>query len=383
MLPGRHGAPSDAELIEAGAGLGYLIYPARLPAAASDLPEAGSWPSEGPDVSIPPRESRLSLESQGGDVSASQADRSWAVEVVHGNLGALDALAATGLPPHLLWKMASELVWEALHILHAAHGVRFVEEPEALARWRALAAGADCPADALEKYLALRGAALLAHVQHWDHATQPVPVDLARSREFLAWLEGHLIERYSAKSELRRRRWVLRTIAWSPVPAMALAAIGYVVHTWPETPVAVPDLTKAGGITGQYFEGKEFDTLRLSRTDRSLDFSSSKALAPGLPHDNFSVRWEGLLAFPEKGAYSLCVESDDGNRLTFNGRLVIDDWEVHPVKRSCTTVHVRAGWYPIRLEYFEQGAKAVVKLLRKREPGDFETIRPAELCCGN
>jgi hypothetical protein len=323
------------------------------------------------------------MEGSGGDAPAARAVRSRVIDVVHGNLRALDVLVASvGLPPHLRWRVASEVVWEGLQILHAAHGVRFVEEPGAPAKFRDLVAGTDCPADALETYLALRGAALLAHMQRWnDSTTRPVSVDLERSRKFLAWLEGHLIERYSARSELRRRRWILRAVAWSPVPALALAAIGYVVHTWPESPVAVPDLTKAGGITGQYFDGMGFETLRLTRTDRKLDFASSKALAPGVPQDNFSVRWEGFLAFPEKGAYSLCVESDDGNRLTFNGRVVIDDWEVHPTKRTCATVHVRAGWYPIRLEYFEQGAKAVVKLLRKREPGDFETIRPADLCC--
>ena len=192
----------------------------------------------------------------------------------------------------------------------------------------------------------------------------------------------HIVERFATDVELRRRRRAKLAITLSPIAALVLGIAAHVVYTWPEAPLdSAPAADRHGGIVGHYFEGKSFEKEVATRLDRTIQFSSAGKVISGAPADNFSARWDGYMFFALEGAYSLCVESDDGNRLHFTGRLLIDDWQVHAAKKSCETVHVRRGWYPIDVEYFEDGRDAKLVLSRGRDPEDT-TVVPADfLCC--
>ena len=52
---------------------------------------------------------------------------------------------------------------------------------------------------------------------------------------------------------------------------------------------------EAGGLTARYYRGENFDTLVTNRTDAQVDFNWSDTPPPGLPHDHYSVRWDGFV----------------------------------------------------------------------------------------
>lgn len=118
-----------------------------------------------------------------------------------------------------------------------------------------------------------------------------------------------------------------------------------------------------GGLTARYYRGENFDTLITNRTDAQVDFDWSSTPPTGLPHDHYSVRWDGFAEAREGGVYTLSTSSDDGVRLWIDDRQVIDDWGIHPAQTDTATVRFAANSrHRIRMEYFQGGGQAVVQL---------------------
>ena len=102
---------------------------------------------------------------------------------------------------------------------------------------------------------------------------------------------------------------------------------------------------------------------------------------PGVPADDFSVRWQGQLFFPTAGRHWLCSESDEGARVRFGGSPIIDDWGPHALRRVCEAVRVERGWYSLAVEYREGSGPAILRLERGRDRRRLTPISAAHLCC--
>lgn len=308
-----------------------------------------------------------------------------------GNL-ALDTLAtARDLPLHVRFNAAADLVGEAMRMIMAAYGRDWTADAAGFSSFRQLMEGTRCPYDPVQNYLELRAIGWIASWYRWSPqagvVSRSCPISpraeslLAKAAEFYSWSEKHLKRQYLTKKDLQRQK-LLGNLKWVAFGAAIVLFVAlYLVLTWPQSPSPAPDPAKCGGVTGEYFEGDNFEKHILTRNDSTIEISTNGSVAAGMPRDHFSIRWQGMLAFPEKGTYDLCVEGDDGVRLTFNGKLVIDDWNAHPAKINCAKVRVRKGWYPFKLEYFENVHAAVVRLLRRQGPGSYEGFKSSELCC--
>jgi beta-glucosidase len=121
------------------------------------------------------------------------------------------------------------------------------------------------------------------------------------------------------------------------------------------------------GLVAEYFSNSRLEGPPAAGPVRnpSVNFAwNNVAPAPGVPANNFSVRWVGLLIPPVDGDYRLGVESDGGSRLYFSQQLILDDWAPHGVQTKTILVHLAAGHrYPIQLEYFHQAWESAVRLL--------------------
>lgn len=98
-------------------------------------------------------------------------------------------------------------------------------------------------------------------------------------------------------------------------------------------------------------EGKSVYT----RSDREINFNwAAEAPAPGVPADEFSVRWTGTFAF-EADYYAFSVGTDEGVRLYINDELVIDRWQAGSTGYSVITetIEMTRGSHELRLEYFD------------------------------
>lgn len=133
------------------------------------------------------------------------------------------------------------------------------------------------------------------------------------------------------------------------------------------------------GLPADYFKQLNFKGFPDKRTDATVNFDWRKG-APytGFPSDYFSIRRVGRIKAPVTGTYTITTTSDDGVRLWLNDSLVINQWDDHSVKNNSTTVNLIQGkLYKIKMDYYENRGKAVIKLLWSY-PGQSLTVVPQE-----
>ena len=72
--------------------------------------------------------------------------------------------------------------------------------------------------------------------------------------------------------------------------------------------------------------------------------------------DGVGARITGYIRLDTPGKYSFAFESNDGVRLEIDGRMVVEDPDVHADRFSdLGSVQVETpGWYPITIRYFER-----------------------------
>jgi alpha-D-xyloside xylohydrolase len=147
---------------------------------------------------------------------------------------------------------------------------------------------------------------------------------------------------------------------------------------------------QAGGLTGSYYSGKQFNKLVLKRKDQEIDFAWLEVKnpgfgdnikidpVPGLPIDGFSIRWEGFVATKEAGEYTFITDVDDGVRLWIDGKLLIDDWNVNAVTEKSAAITLPADTrVPIKLEYYENTGEAEAHLSWST-PSDNNVQKPMQ-----
>jgi len=123
------------------------------------------------------------------------------------------------------------------------------------------------------------------------------------------------------------------------------------------------------GLTAEYFNNSALSGAPVvTRVDPALDFLwNNISPAPGVPVENYSVRWSGELVAPADGEYRIGASSDGGFRLFFDGKVLLDDWVVYGQRgeRTFTTlVRLQAGHaYPVKLEYFRRFRESFARLL--------------------
>lgn len=122
-----------------------------------------------------------------------------------------------------------------------------------------------------------------------------------------------------------------------------------------------------GGLLGSYFANRTLTgSATASRTDSTVNFDWGNGTpgVSGIAANNFSVRWTGSLRAPKTGNYKFQTVSDDGVRLYINNALVIDNWNDHgsTIDTSAIVTLTAGQSYPVRLEFYENGGDAAVKL---------------------
>lgn len=163
---------------------------------------------------------------------------------------------------------------------------------------------------------------------------------------------------------------LIPVIVWSRKVSDVLECIG---KLGPNIRVVTPDefvwlirknikgiaLGTGNGLKGNYYHGSDFDTLKYSQTDRTVDFD----WAAGSPNqitfgtDSFSVAWNGQIQPVYSENYTFYVTADDGVKLTINGTTVIDNLSAISSGTATIqsgTISLTAGQkYDIELKYRE------------------------------
>jgi hypothetical protein len=114
---------------------------------------------------------------------------------------------------------------------------------------------------------------------------------------------------------------------------------------------------------GEYYNNTTFSGRPLLvRADPAIDFQWQEgAAAPGLPADNFAVRWTGTLAF-DAGNCRFSVQVDDGVRLWLDEHLIIDQWHESTGALYSADAYLSANPHAVRVEYFNGRGSAHIKV---------------------
>ena len=149
------------------------------------------------------------------------------------------------------------------------------------------------------------------------------------------------------------------------------------------------ELAAGNELVGQYWDSQggagNFSERLLTRIDPNIDFDwAGGTPGPGLPADEFAVRWTGTLVAPAvSGLYGLHLQADDGVRLWLDGQLLVDEW--HPSSGNVYDVDVMFAAdsaHLFELDYYEAGGDARV-FLRWTVPGQAEAVVPTTAFLAN
>jgi (4-O-methyl)-D-glucuronate---lignin esterase len=142
--------------------------------------------------------------------------------------------------------------------------------------------------------------------------------------------------------------------------------------------------TGAGGVpglTGEYFTNADLSGKpTVVRTDAGVNFAwHGGSPAAGIPADNWSARWVGILTALKSGEFTFCLYADDGCRLFIDDKNVIDHWSLDGGKEARTgKVNLVSGQkYRFRVEYFQAGGNDDIHLSWLVAAAS----RPAEIRC--
>lgn len=152
-------------------------------------------------------------------------------------------------------------------------------------------------------------------------------------------------------------------------------------ETFPPAPVVHPGTHEPENLqpgvrrlqyTGDWRQLPDFATLE----PVGKEITSELKLSEDLPKDHFGLVYEGWLLIPEENEYGIHLTSDDGSRLHI-GDWIIDNDEIHASRTVAEVRRLSPGYYPFRVEYFENtgGQNLNIKITT---PGNLYNRIPAE-----
>jgi outer membrane protein OmpA-like peptidoglycan-associated protein len=125
-------------------------------------------------------------------------------------------------------------------------------------------------------------------------------------------------------------------------------------------------LTAQQGLKGEYFAGRNFGNLVMTRTDPKIDFNWKRGTAPtsGMNPQDFSIRWTGRIQAPVSGTYTFSAMVDDGIRVWVGNTRIIDGWGMNDNVDFSGKVALEAGKkYELKVEYFNGLYEGEIHLL--------------------
>jgi hypothetical protein len=113
------------------------------------------------------------------------------------------------------------------------------------------------------------------------------------------------------------------------------------------------------------------------RLEPNLDFMEDSLWK--LPHDpdRFAARFTGFLYVPAEDDWRITLGSDDGARLSLDGRPFVDLPGLHSYEEGAKTARLAKGFHPIDVTFFENDGEARLALYWQRAADATRGVIPA------
>ncbi|MBN1417012.1 MAG: DUF4982 domain-containing protein [Bacteroidales bacterium] len=150
-----------------------------------------------------------------------------------------------------------------------------------------------------------------------------------------------------------------------------------------------PKGIKGTGLFGEYYSNIGFKgkpAHKRKDEEVSFDYATGSPFSD-MPADGFSMIWMGRFIPARTGNYSFVLRSDDGTRLYFNDKMVIDHWGIHAAWEKTFDTTLQAGnEVSLKIEYYEAGGDASVMFgwwYQKPYDAPVNAFLAAEILDGN
>lgn len=163
----------------------------------------------------------------------------------------------------------------------------------------------------------------------------------------------------------------------------AVAKFNFVALTNPTpTPTPTPSTTYLGQYWNTPGAGAQpvipVTAPDLTRNDNTIDFDwGGSSPAVSINNDHFVARWTKTDTFAA-GRYTFTATADDGIRVYVDGVAIIDKWIDQPSTTYTAQTDIAAGNHEIKVEYYENGGGAAVKVVYVQVGAPNPTPTPTE-----
>lgn len=124
------------------------------------------------------------------------------------------------------------------------------------------------------------------------------------------------------------------------------------------------DLDIAAGLQYSYYEGNWDKLPDFSKlTPKEVGDAETFDLSIAKRKDHFGLRFDGTIKIDADGEYLFLLGSDDGSRLSIDGKVVIENDGVHPFSQKRKPLKLKAGLHSVVVEYFEQAGGEELQVL--------------------
>jgi len=159
-----------------------------------------------------------------------------------------------------------------------------------------------------------------------------------------------------------KEKTIIKTRLYSKYRQLSPVDTGYFDLLTYEKPMKIKGEQKSG-LKYSLYEG-HWDKLPefASLTPVEIGVADKIDLSHAKTEDNFGLTFTGFFKAPADGIYTFHLASDDGSRLIFNEKVLIDNDFNHDVLRKNGSVLLKAGYYPIQIQFYETGGGEFLEL---------------------
>ena len=130
------------------------------------------------------------------------------------------------------------------------------------------------------------------------------------------------------------------------------------------------------GVMAEYFDNPEFKGKPvLTQKEKDIaNYWHNLSPAPGVPSDNFSIRWTGYLVPHVNGTYEIGIRGDDFLRVYLDAELLVENWKPETKAKWATKKIRLAGGkkYKLKFEHVELDENAGASLYWHIVPDDID-----------
>ncbi len=133
--------------------------------------------------------------------------------------------------------------------------------------------------------------------------------------------------------------------------------------------------TLQNGLTCTYYIGSFKDTKNMTSVAPAQTFHVNNIEVPsGINAPAFGLQYRGYIDVPQNGIYSFYLTSDDGSRLSIDGKTVVDNDGLHSAIERSGEMALEKGLHLFSLDFIEGGGGYTLRLLYGLQDGAPQEI---------